>query len=351
MNDNRRDDPNQEDSADQDWTPWMDEDASDDELPSFSHDSDEDAGGASRDDDIDSGGATDLDDFADPPEEVRPPAQAPEPGTALPVPPVLPVTGQARGQTPSARHMEADWREDLSENHSDYEDGWEDDEFDAEEAVGHGIEPARFTDTWPIGLIAVTVLALVLLAAGGYGVMKQRAAMEQQIRELQAQLAVAAKPAGVSDAQATLETLQTENRQLSDTLATLRDKNQQLSDTLAGLEKQLTVQRTATARAAPATAASKPAPKPAASTQTTPAATTGPWFVNFSSYSERSAAQSWSTRLKPSAGTVTVSSAQRNGETLYRVRVINLASESSAQAVARQLEREHGLTKLWIGKE
>ena len=48
MNDNRRDDPNQEDSADQDWTPWMDDDASDDDLPSFSHDSEDDTGDAGR---------------------------------------------------------------------------------------------------------------------------------------------------------------------------------------------------------------------------------------------------------------------------------------------------------------
>ncbi|HAN29755.1 MAG TPA: hypothetical protein DCP75_18945, partial [Haliea salexigens] len=149
-------------------------------------------------------------------------------------------------------YPDVDAGDDASPEHSDYEDGWEEDEF--EEEVRYDTQPARFTDTWPIGLIAVAALALVLLAAGGYGVMKQRAAMEQQIRELQAQLAVAAKPDDVSDARASLETLQAENSQLSDNLAALRDENRQLSDTLAGLEQQLTAQRAATARATPAAA-------------------------------------------------------------------------------------------------
>ena len=336
MNDNRRDDPNQEDSADQDWTPWMDDDASDDDLPSFSHDSEEDAPRAGRDEDA---GDDSLDAGVDFDDEER---------GVPPVPPVLPVTGRAPAQQPPAsRRPGSEARDDASIDSGDYDDGWEDDEF--EEDVRYATEPARFTDTWPIGLIAVAALALVLLAAGGYGVMKQRAAMEQQIRELQVQLAVAAKPDDVSDARASLETLQSENRQLSESLASLRDENRQLSDTLAGLEQQLTVQRAATARATPP-AASKPASAPAPAKPAAPAAS-GEWFVNFGSYSERSVAERWSTRLKPGAGKVTVSSAQRNGETLYRVRVVGLASDSSAQAVARQLEREYDLPKLWVGKE
>jgi cell division septation protein DedD len=333
MNDDRRDDPNQEDSADQDWTPWMDDDASDDDLPSFSHDSEEDAPSAGREDDA---GEDSLDDGVDFDDEER---------GVPPIPPVLPVTGLARSQQP--QRPRNDVRDDTSVDSGEYDDGWEDDEF--EEDVRYATEPARFTDTWPIGLIAVAALALVLLAAGGYGVMKQRAAMEQQIRELQAQLAVAAKPDDVSDARASLETLQSENRELSESLASLRDENRQLSDTLAGLEQQLTAQRAATARATPP-AASKPASAPAPAKPAAPAASGG-WFVNFGSYSERSVAERWSTRLKPGAGRVTVTSAQRNGETLYRVRVVGLASDSSAQAVARQLEREYDLSKLWVGKE
>jgi cell division septation protein DedD len=343
MNDNRRDDPNQEDSADQDWTPWMDDDASDDDLPSFSHDSEEDTGdngdAARRDaveDDI-------LDDLAEyDSDDPTAPAVAP-------VPPVLPVTGQTRPLPQTTRYPDIDAGDDASPDNSDYEDGWEEDEF--EEEVHYDTQPARFTDTWPIGLIAVAALALVLLAAGGYGVMKQRAAMEQQIRELQAQLAVAAKPDDVSDARASLETLQAENSQLSDNLAALRDENRQLSDTLAGLEQQLTAQRAATARATPAAASKPAAPKPAPAAAKPAPAASGDWFVNFGSYSERSVAERWSTRIKPGAGRVTVSSAQRDGETFYRVRVIGLASDSAAQTVARQLEREYDLSKLWVGKE
>ena len=36
------------------------------------------------------------------------------------------------------------------------------------------------TQAWPLGLIAVAVVALMLLVAGGYGVMQERAAIEER---------------------------------------------------------------------------------------------------------------------------------------------------------------------------
>lgn len=330
MSNDRSDDQDQDNSA-EDWNPWLEDDSSDDDLPNFSHDSDED------DDEEEEDFGRDSDAPAD-----RPPVV---------VAPVSPV------RTPPTAYRPREDAVPFDAEADDYDeaDSWEDDE-ELRDDEYRPTEPSRFTDTWPIGLIAVAALALVLLAAGGYGVMKQRAAMEQEIRDLQAQLAVAANPEEVSNTRAGLSSLQEDNRELRSTLNALRDENRQLSDTLAGLEQQLVAQRDAAARATP-TAATTPTattPRPAAA-QPTPAepapASEGNWFVNFGSYSERSVAEQWSTRLKTASGRVTVTSAQRDGRTYYRVRVVGLASDSQAQTVARKLEQDYGLSKLWVGRE
>ena len=47
---------------------------------------------------------------------------------------------------------------------------------------------------WPLGMIVVGVVALILLTAGGYGVMQQRSATDDEIRQLRATLATTASP-------------------------------------------------------------------------------------------------------------------------------------------------------------
>ena len=112
-------------------------------------------------------------------------------------------------------------------------------------------------------------------------------------------------------------------------------------------------------------AATKPKPKPAAPKPATkpslPAvqeastlsstSSGGVWFVNFGSYSQESAAKSWAGKLKPSAGEVIVAPTSSNGRTYYRVRVINLSGESAARQTASELEKAHGVSKLWVGKQ
>ena len=41
----------------------------------------------------------------------------------------------------------------------------------------------------------------------------------------------------------------------------------------------------------------------------------------------------------------------KDGKTFYRVRVIDLPNRDSAEKIARQLEIQYGLSKLWIGKQ
>jgi cell division protein FtsN len=164
-------------------------------------------------------------------------------------------------------------------------------------------------------------------------------------------------------------------------------ENRRLADTVAGLQAQLGVQQAvltktlpaanqvepATAGAAklpqpvaarpvtPESAADKPvAPKPAApqtalpdpAPAQTPAATSsGPWFVNFGSYASRGVAESSANRLHPGAGKVIIAPNAKEGQTLYRLRVVGLSSRSAAQEVARKLEAELRVSELWVGKE
>ena len=73
--------------------------------------------------------------------------------------------------------------------------------------------------------------------------------------------------------------------------------------------------------------------------------------MNFGSYGQRDAAESRAARLKPVAGKVVVTTGSKNGKTFYRVRVVELDNRQSAEKVARQLESEFGLSKLWVGQQ
>lgn len=203
--------------------------------------------------------------------------------------------------------------------------------------------------SWPLGLIIVGIVALVLLAAGGYGVIQQRSATQEEIRQLQATLATAASPADVAASREALREIEQRNESLEATIDRLSLENRRLTDTVAGLEKQLAAQLAATKAVAEKTAAAKPvaAPKPKPAS----AAASGDWFVNFSSYSQRSVAQSWAKKLQPSAGKAVVATSTRDGKTFYRVRIIGLADRAAARKVAGQLESAYKLPPLWVGSE
>jgi cell division septation protein DedD len=221
-------------------------------------------------------------------------------------------------------------REPFNEE-DEYEEGDPDEDWDEEEADpdddGDDYEPEDEDSTrgWPMGMVIVGLVALGLLVAGGYGVIQQRAAAEAEIRQLQATL-----------------------------------DNRRLSDTAAGLEQQLEALQAAAAK--PVSPKPAAAAKPARTTSTSPGtaapqantaggAASGNWFVNFSSYSQRSVADSWAKKLAPSSGKAVVLPVTRDGQTLYRVRVVGLASRAQAQEVAGQLQAAYKLPELWVDRE
>ncbi|MEP4145879.1 MAG: SPOR domain-containing protein [Halioglobus sp.] len=238
----------------------------------------------------------------------------------------------------------------------DPEEEWDeiDDEYEEEEARELNVS---------LGMIIVAVFALVLLGAGGYGVIEQRASMQEEIRQLQAKLATSAPPQEVTASRASAAQANERNVQLQGQLDELLRENSNLQAIVTGLEKQLTAQQEVLQKPAPApkatpqpatpqpAAPTPAAPKPATPTSTSSNTTTATgWFVNFSSYTKRTTADSWVSKLQPATGRVTVSTGQSGGRTVYRVRVVELPDRSTAESVARALEKEYGLSKLWIGK-
>ena len=227
------------------------------------------------------------------------------------------------------------------------EEWLEDESYPEEEGQG---------STLPMGLIFVAVVALLLLTAGGYGVMQQRSEAQEEILELRAALATAVGPEETTAIRNALQLLNDENDELATQVESLSLENRRLADTVAGLEAQLKVQQSVAAKKA----ASKPiaaAPKPAAPATTTAAkepvaaSSSESWFVNFGSYGQRGLADYWADKLRPTAGRVIVASSSKDGRAIYRVRVVELANRDAAENVARALEKQHGLSKLWVGKQ
>jgi cell division septation protein DedD len=241
-----------------------------------------------------------------------------------------------------------------------------DPDLDWQEEDAYADEAVEDTGMWPLSLIAVAVVAVLLLAAGGYGVLQQRAAMQEEIRQLQADLATAVTPAEAAASREASRDLEQRNDELQARLEALTIENRRLEGAVSGLEARLE-ERTAEAQKPAAPAATAPAPeapapaaKPAPARPAAPekapvtatgAAVDGGWFVNFGSYSQRAMAESWADRLQPQAGKVVVTTGSKGGELFYRVRVIDLASREQAERTARKLEGDYGLSRLWVGSD
>lgn len=215
----------------------------------------------------------------------------------------------------------------------------------------------------PFGTIALVTLALVLLGAGGYGVIQQRGAMQAEIRELHARLASTLTPAEVAAGRERRRQIELENETLRSEREALQVENAALGERLSRLQAPLAqlpvnnqeaaaakAQREAEAQMARRQREEAAGSRSAANTS----APAGPWFVNFGSYAQREVADRWASRLDVGEGKVAVQRAETSGNTsgntLYRVRVVDLATRDAAEQVAVALEREHALPKLWVGR-
>ena len=209
----------------------------------------------------------------------------------------------------------------------------------------------------PWGMIALVAVALLLLAAGGFGVVQQRSSLKEEIRDLQAQLATAVAPEEAAAGREQQRRLEVENEALSAEIAALEAENASLTDQLSSLEAQLEEQLAAQesaaqeARAAAAEASARQARGTAEAAEPSDrTADASGWFVNFGSYAQEAIARRWADRLEVSNGRVVVQEARAAGRTLYRVRVVGLADRDAAERTATMLERQHQLPRLWVGR-
>lgn len=232
----------------------------------------------------------------------------------------------------------------------------------------------RGSSSWPLSMIGVAAAALVLLGVGIYGVMQERAATQTELRDLRATLATSSNQENVGNSREALREMQ----QAYDTLAAeakaLAVENQILTEAVAGLNAQLRdrtdkpqVQAPSTTTKQPITVSdrktqsARPAAQPPVAAKPVAPASAVPqpatpvsaehWFVNFGSYSSRPMAQSWASKIQPVAGNVVVVPGSKDGKTYYRVRVVELPGKGSADRVARQLEKELQVSRLWVGQE
>ena len=72
--------------------------------------------------------------------------------------------------------------------------------------------------------------------------------------------------------------------------------------------------------------------------------------MNFGSYAQKNVADRWAAEISVQDGRVVVQNATAAGKTLYRVRVVGLATQDRAERVATALERQYQLPRLWVGK-
>jgi hypothetical protein len=146
--------------------------------------------------------------------------------------------GEGEGEFETEAQPNIDWQsaqlKPELERHGEYDssavanssledDDWSGEEGDEEDAP------------WPIGLIVVAAFALLLLAAGGYGVMQQRAAMQEEIRSLQAVVATSASPQEIASSREDQRVLDQRNTELRATIEALQIEIRTLRDTARGL--------------------------------------------------------------------------------------------------------------------
>ena len=253
----------------------------------------------------------------------------------------------------SAESDESDDSDDSedSDELEDQDDSDLNDETDDENDLGDS-DMAESRPLWPT---AVGLIAIVLLAIGGWGLYEERSTLQARIVELENSQAKARASATIDPA--ALSALETDNAALKLQLEGLyRDYEVAMAEITA---LQALAESAATADNSDnsdmtdyeeADADGSMAEDASGAPEVSPA-TPGDWFVNIGAYSTPASAENWLARLE-SAGynAVTQQVVIDDGRVLHRVRVVGFGSKAAAQTVAQALESEFGVTELWVGQ-
>ena len=253
----------------------------------------------------------------------------------------------------SAESDESDDSDDPedSDELEDQDDSDLNDEPDDEDDLGD----SDMTESRPLWPTAVGLIAIVLLAIGGWGLYEERSTLQARIVELENNQAKARASATIDPA--ALSALETDNAALKLQLEGLyRDYEVAMAEITA---LQALAESAATADNSDnsdmtdyeeADADGSMAEDASGAPEVSPA-TPGDWFVNIGAYSTPASAENWLARLE-SAGynAVTQQVVIDDGRVLHRVRVVGFGSKAAAQTVAQALESEFGVTELWVGQ-
>ena len=214
---------------------------------------------------------------------------------------------------------------------------------------------SEMVESRPLWPTAVGLIAIVLLAIGGWGLYEERSTLQARIVELENSQAKARASATIDPA--ALSALETDNAALKLQLEGLyRDYEVAMAEITA---LQALAESAATADNSDnsdmtdyeeADADGSMAEDASGAPEVSPA-TPGDWFVNIGAYSTPASAENWLARLE-SAGynAVTQQVVIDDGRVLHRVRVVGFGSKAAAQTVAQALESEFGVTELWVGQ-
>ena len=250
----------------------------------------------------------------------------------------------------TAPELEDEQESDLDlryEDNTDTQEQWDEGEADP-------LYDEDYTPPLPLGLFAAAGVALLLLAAGGYGVIQQRTAMQEEIRQLQATLSTSTSNTEVTASRQAQRSLEVRNRDIVVQLEYLRAENQRLRDELSAQTPPPQPKTAEPPKPSP-TPKAKPVPvakvEPTKSSVAKPQVITTGWFVNFGSYTKKAMANSWASKLTADKGEIVVQPSEKGSASFFRVRIINLPSREIAEKIARQLEQTHNLPPLWIGKQ
>lgn len=261
--------------------------------------------------------------------------------------------------------LEDDDEDDWSEEDEESDDSEDPDELEDQDDSDLNDEPddeddlddSDTAESRPLWPTAVGLIAIVLLAIGGWGLYEERSTLQARIVELENSQAKARASATIDPA--ALSALETDNAALKLQLEGLyRDYEVAMAEITA---LQALAESAATAddsdnsdmtdyEEAEADADGSMAEDASDAAQISPA-TPGDWFVNIGAYSTPASAENWLARLE-SAGynAVTQQVVIDDGRVLHRVRVVGFGSKAAAQTVARALESEFGVTELWVGQ-
>ncbi|MEL0137504.1 MAG: SPOR domain-containing protein [Halieaceae bacterium] len=256
----------------------------------------------------------------------------------------------------SAESDDPDDSDDLNDlEDSDELEDQDDSDLNHETDDENDLGDSDMAESRPLWPTAVGLIAIVLLAIGGWGLYEERSTLQARIVELENSQAKARASATIDPA--TLSALETDNAALKLQLEGLyRDYEVAMAEITA---LQALAESAATADNSDNTdmtdyeeadADGSMAEDASGAPQVSPA-TPGDWFVNIGAYSTPASAENWLARLE-SAGynAVTQQVVIDDGRVLHRVRVVGFGSKAAAQTVAQALESEFGVTELWVGQ-